>query len=243
MATVNLAAATKVYRRLFFNQSTRCLLCGNRHTPLICSDCQALLQPLPASQCRCGLPFSAASCTTATEEDLPPLCGRCVRRPPGFAASTALYPYQFPLDMLIQGFKYQGKLVNERALQQLIADAPLPWPDAELLCPLPVHWQRHWRRGFDQSQRLARLLGQYWQRPVLAALSRQRPTPHQQGLSRSQRQRNLRHAFRCQADVRQRHLILVDDVMTTGSTAREASQVLLDAGAASVRVWCLARAL
>ncbi|MGB1466783.1 MAG: ComF family protein [Alcanivorax nanhaiticus] len=126
---------------------------------------------------------------------------------------------------------------------QLIGHTPLPWPDSDLICPLPVHWQRRWRRGFDQSERLAHLLSQIWQRPVLSALVRQRATPHQQGLTRRQRQRNLRKAFRCQANVQGRHLVLVDDVMTTGSTAREASRVLLDAGAASVRVWCLARTL
>ena len=242
MPPVNLVTATKVYRRLFFNRPCQCLLCGARHDQLICRDCEALFQPLTPSQCRCGLPFIAASSVPDIDQP-PPLCGRCIRRPPGFTASTALYPYQFPLDMLIQGFKYHGQLTNERALQQLIAQAPLPWPEADLLCPLPVHWLRRWRRGFDQSERLAHLLGQRWLRPVTQALTRKRATPHQQGLSRPQRQRNLRNAFHCSADIRHRHIVLVDDVMTTGSTAREASRVLMEAGAASVRVWCLARAL
>ena len=242
MSPVNLNATTKVYRRLFFDHLNQCLLCGSRHTNLVCIDCQALLHPLPVAQCRCGLPFSVAN-PHCEETDNPPLCGRCVRQPPGFSASTALYPYQFPLNLLIQGFKYHGKLVNERALQQLIGGASLPWEETDQLCPLPVHWQRRWRRGFDQSERLAHLLGRRWQRPVVNALARRRATPHQQGLSRHQRQRNLRHAFHCRADVRGQHIVLVDDVMTTGSTAREASQVLLKAGAASVRVWCLARAL
>ncbi|MGB2246753.1 MAG: ComF family protein [Alcanivorax sediminis] len=239
MPPVNLAAATKVYFSTLFNQSVPCLLCGIRDDQPLCSHCLTLLQPLPNNQCRCGLPFSAAPAIS----EAPPLCGRCIRRPPDFASSTALYPYQFPLDMLIQGFKYHGKLVNERALQQLLAEAPLPWPDSDLICPLPVHWLRRWRRGFDQSERLAQLLSRHWQRPVVPALKRCRATPHQQGLTRHQRQRNLRKAFRCQSDVRGKHLILVDDVMTTGATAREASRALLTAGAASVRVWCLARAL
>ncbi|MCK0153562.1 ComF family protein [Alcanivorax sp. S6407] len=241
MAPVNLETATKVYRRLKIDQFMPCLLCGFRNANPVCHGCVSLLQPMNSRQCRCGLPFSAAPALTDT--DSPPLCGRCIRRPPGFVASTALYPYQFPLDMLIQGFKYQGKLVNERALQQLLLHAELPWPECDLLCPLPVHWFRRWQRGFDQGERLARLLGQHWHLPVVTALARRRATPHQQGLTRSQRQRNLRRAFQCQTDVRQRHVLLVDDVMTTGSTAREASRALLDAGAASVRVWCLARTL
>ena len=242
MQTVNLPRATKVYRRSLFDQISQCQLCGRRTRALICADCCSLIQPLPSNQCRCGLPFNATS-TSAHEASCPPLCGRCVRHPPAFSASSALYPYEFPLDILIQGFKHHGKLDNERALEQLIGHTPLPWPDSDLICPLPVHWQRRWRRGFDQSERLAHLLSQIWQRPVLSALVRQRATPHQQGLTRRQRQRNLRTAFRCQANVQGLHLVLVDDVMTTGSTAREASRVLLDAGAASVRVWCLARTL
>lgn len=242
MPPVNLAAATKVYCRLFFNHSEACLLCGGRDSSPLCQHCQALLRPLDHAQCRCGLPFSTPP-AVATDCAVPPLCGRCIRQPPDFAASTALYPYHFPLDMLIQGFKYHGKLANERALQQLISHAALPWPDSDLICPLPVHWQRRWRRGFDQSERLAALLGHHWQRPVVNALIRSRATPHQQGLTRSQRQRNLRQAFRCHRDVSGKKLILVDDVMTTGGTAREASRALLKAGAASVRVWCLARTL
>ena len=242
MPPVNLSKATKVYRCLFFDQSEQCLLCGSRHGNLVCLPCQTLLQPIQEAQCRCGLPFSGVDPQRHQPDD-PPLCGRCIRQPPGFSASTALYPYQFPLNLLIQGFKHHGKLVNERALQQLIGAASLPWPDCDQLCPLPVHWQRRWRRGFDQSERLANLLGRRWQRPVIRALVRHRATPHQQGLTRKQRQRNLRHAFRCQADVQDLNLVLVDDVMTTGSTARAASQALLDAGAASVRVWCLARTL
>jgi predicted amidophosphoribosyltransferase len=78
---------------------------------------------------------------------------------------------------------------------------------------------------------------------VLPALVRQRATASQQGLSRRQRQRNLRQAFHCQHPVAGLRLILVDDVMTTGSSARAAAQCLLDHGAKDVRVWTLARTL
>ncbi len=242
MPPVNHSDAAKVYRRSFFDLFSHCLLCGHQQGKLICKACESLLQPLPSAQCRCGLPFNATNGEHSLTETAP-LCGRCIRHPPPFSASTAVYPYQFPVDRLIQGFKYQGKMVNERALQQLIHQAELPWPHCDLLCPLPVHWLRRWQRGFDQGERLANLLGQQWQRPVVQALTRYRPTPHQQGLTRSQRQRNLRQAFRCRARIQGRHILLIDDVMTTGSTAREASRVLLDAGAASVQVWCLARTL
>ncbi|WP_235047192.1 ComF family protein [Alcanivorax sp. P2S70] len=179
----------------------------------------------------------------ANNSQPPPLCGRCVRRPPPFAASHAPLIYSHPLDRLIQRYKHHGDLVCENALEQLLADMPLPWPDTDALCALPAHWQRCWWRGFDQSQRLASQLSRLWQRPLLPALLRQRATASQQGLKRTQRERNLRQAFRCVLPMAGLSITLIDDVMTTGSSARAASRTLLDAGAREVNVWTLARTL
>ncbi|WP_237738801.1 ComF family protein [Alcanivorax hongdengensis] len=145
------------------------------------------------------------------------------------------------MDRLITRYKSRGDLTAERACQQLLQRQVLPWPDADALCPLPAHWRRRWLRGFDQSARLTARLAKQWQRPLLPALQRQRPTPHQQGLRASQRRHNLRRAFRCVQPVTGLHLVLVDDVMTTGSSARAAARCLLDAGARRVSVWTLAR--
>ena len=238
MASVNLIEATKVYCSMFFNQSCQCLLCGQTQRSPVCPLCLAMLARLDGPLCRCGLPLPAGD----PGNPLPaPLCGRCLKRPPSFTVSQAPLHYRFPLDHLIHRYKYRGDLVAERGIEKLLADTPCPWPEMDALCPLPAHWYRRWWRGFDQSQRLTNRLATLWKIPSLPALQRRQSTPMQQGLSRSQRQRNLRGAFACTRPVSGLRLILVDDVMTTGSSARAASDCLLRQGAAEVRVWTLAR--
>ena len=200
---------------------------------------------LPRERCRCGLPLPAATAAPPADE-LPPLCGRCLANPPPFARVCCEYPWRFPLDRLISRYKYRSWLAAERPLlalwqQALAATGMSPRPDA--LVPVPLHWRRQWWRGFNQSERLARQLARLTGIPHLPALARRRATPRQQGLKQSTRRRNLRNAFAVQCDVDGLRLALVDDVITTGSTAREASRALLDAGAARVEVWALARTL
>ena len=199
---------------MLFDLAEPCLLCGRRSPQGLCRLCAgelrdggALYDPL----CRCGLP--------GTEQG--GLCGRCLRRPPPFTSTYCHWVYQFPLDRLINAYKHRGCLPAERALEPLLREQPLPWPDAEVLCPLPAHWRR----------------------PVAPLLLRHRPTGHQQGLGRAERVRNLRHAFLARPGAQYRRILLIDDVMTTGTSARAASRALLEGGAKEVRVWALARTL
>lgn len=238
MTTVNLIEATKVYCSILFNRSSSCLFCGHSQADPICFACLSLLAHLEGPLCRCGLPHPG---TPPCQNDHAPLCGRCVRRPPPFTASHSPLRYHFPVDRLIRRYKYRGDLVAERGIEHILRDTPCPWPGMDALCPLPAHWRRRWQRGFDQSQRLATYLSRRWQLPLLTALQRHQSTSRQQGLSRTQRQRNLRHAFTCQQSVTDMRIVLVDDVMTTGSSARAASECLMRHGAREVRVWTLAR--
>lgn len=227
-------------------QPVPCILCASP-SPLkdgLCDDCLALLPRLPLPRCRCGIPLPAGEEYT-DDEDTPPPCGRCLDRPPPFRMVVAPWAWGFPLDRLVGPYKYRGVLVRERPLVRL-AEAGLreldpPRPDA--LVPIPLHWARRWRRGFNQAQRLAQGVGKRMDIPCLPALRRIRSTPRQQGLRAGTRRRNLHRAFRVDGDVEGLHLALVDDVVTTGSTAREASKLLLDAGATCVDVWALARVL
>jgi len=118
----------------------------------------------------------------------------------------------------------------------------LPLPDRIVSVPL---WQRrHWRRGFNQSdllcRPLARWLGCDWDRQ---AITRVRATATQHYLSARLRKRNLKNAFRLELPVQGLHMVIVDDVVTTGSTVAEIAQLLLRNGAATVQVWCLCRTL
>jgi len=109
------------------------------------------------------------------------------------------------------------------------------------LVPVPLHWARRWRRGFNQAQVLAKAVGREHGLPVLGwALRRVRATPLQHG-DFEVRRRNVRNAFAVQRDLTARRLLLVDDVFTTGATANACAQALLNAGAAAVGVLTLAR--
>lgn len=133
-----------------------------------------------------------------------------------------------------------------RHLADLLADeAPryLPIQDWDALVPVPLHWWRQWRRGFNQAELLARVVGRRYELPVLGrVLRRVRATPPQQGDPETRRQ-NVREAFhvRAPARVAGKRLLLVDDVFTTGATANACARALLRAGAADVGVLTLAR--
>lgn len=213
-----------------------CALCGRPDISPVCRLCRAELEAhhRPSGPlCRCALPSPG---------DQPgDLCGRCLKRPPPFRVAYTAWWYRFPFDRLLNGYKHRGRLDLEHALHRLVMDSALPWPDADCLCPLPGHWRRTLGRGFDQAERLAAALAGPWQRPVARLLRRRRATARQQGGSRAHRLRNLAGAFQAAPASRGRRILLIDDVLTTGASARAASAALLDAGALEVRVWTLAR--
>jgi len=112
----------------------------------------------------------------------------------------------------------------------------------DLIVPVPLHWKRRFVRGFNQSQWLANYLGQQLNISVdNKLLTRTRNTPPQQQLKRKQRQKNLKGAFQVNHTLNGQHIALIDDVVTTGSTASELARLLKKAGASRVDIWCLAR--
>lgn len=115
----------------------------------------------------------------------------------------------------------------------------------DALTPVPLHWRRQWQRGFNQSEVLARALSRRTGIPTIAALRRVRPTPAQAGLSNAGRRRNVAAAFASRpsagAALAGKKILLIDDVMTTGSTAAECARALKRAGAARVALLTVAR--
>jgi ComF family protein len=179
-------------------------------------------------------------------------CARCRLQALPYSRCVAPWAYEFPVTQLVQALKYEGALANARILGTRIAAAGRPalaqleHSGAQpLLVPLPLHPSRLVERGFNQSRELARIVARRLQlRLDEGALRRVRATAPQVGLARLERASNLSGAF--VADTRLvagRPIILVDDVVTTGSTAAEAARTLLAAGAHSVQVWAAARAL
>ena len=181
-------------------------------------------------------------------------CGRCQHTPPPFQRCIAAVDYAFPWDRLVARFKFQQQAelagllagVLHNALQQSQDSQALQAAPVAAVLPVPLSEARLAERGYNQAWELARRLAARQGLPAHADwLLRLRDTPHQVGLQRQARQRNLRDALwvppAAAAALAGRHLALVDDVMTTGATATAASQALLAAGAASVQVWVLAR--
>jgi ComF family protein len=156
--------------------------------------------------------------------------------------------YAFPWDRLIGRFKYEQAPELATLLADGMADAAqagaAPRPQAFVALPLSAH--RLAERGYNQAWELARRLGQRLGVPARPRLLERRFDAQPQAqLTRAQRLHNLQGAFRvppaAMAEVQGRHLALVDDVMTTGATAQEATKALLSAGAARVDLWLVAR--
>lgn len=176
-------------------------------------------------------------------------CARCASIELPYERCFAPWSYEFPVTRLVHALKYEGALANARVFGMQIAaaggEAMEPNSAATLIVPMPLHPKRLVERGFNQSREIARVVARSVDRPLVeSALRRVRETAHQVGLSRPERLGNLRGAFMANPlVVAGQRVILVDDVVTTGSTAAEAATALVAAGATHVEVWAAARAL
>lgn len=225
----------------------RCILCRRPGQPPafdLCADCEAEIPIVPNPCRRCGLPRNVAD---GEPEDG---CAHCRALELPYVRCVAPWAYEFPVTQLVQALKYAGALANARVfgtrmVMQALREPDDPWREAALVVPMPLHPSRLAERGFNQSHEIARVVSRKLDLRLAArGLRRVRRTAPQVGLSRQQRAGNLGGAFAADSSiVAGQHLVLVDDVVTTGSTAIEAASTLRAAGAASVAVWAVARAL
>ncbi|WP_225318671.1 ComF family protein [Cellvibrio sp. KY-GH-1] len=225
----------------FINQliPNHCLLCGDTlGESLICTHCHEQLPHLEA------FPF-LCSCCALPLKSAAPFCGHCLERKPAFSRSCIAFSYEHPLDFLIHQFKYRRQLTSGKLLGEMLADTCRQAERPDFLVPAPIHWRKRWRRGFNQTELLARQVGKLLQLPVVDALRQTRYHESQKDLGRKQRQKNLRQSLalrnKFKARVEGAHIALVDDVVTTAATARALSELLLKAGAQRVDIWALAR--
>lgn len=210
-----------------------CILCGTLSPDGVwCSDCDKSLPLLTSSLCPvCALP-------TLNND----VCGHCLKSPPHFRHTVAAYAYAFPLDKLMLALKYGAQLNLAERLGDKLAQKVITRPDC--LVAMPLHPQRLKQRGFNQSLQLARHIGRQLKLPVLiSACHRVRDTASQSTLPWNERRKNMRKAFVSNPEVAGKHIAIVDDVMTTGTTLNELSQALLEAGATEVSAWVVARTL
>jgi ComF family protein len=235
-----------------------CVLCGSSlphlsHAP-ICDVCWTEFSALSGNLCaRCGDTLDAPVLAGPTKSGL---CRACRLAPPPFVRAVAYGPYQDRMKAAIHALKYDRLHAVAGGLGRMLAEAIARLADeapAEMLVvPVPLHRSKYAERGFNQARSLAfhalAALGKThpeW-RLTLAprTLMRQRATESQFGLTPRQRRLNVRGAFEVSdpAAVTLKHVLLIDDILTTGATARAAALTLSRAGAASVWVATLARA-
>ena len=172
---------------------------------------------------------------------------------PPFDAARSVYNYVGAIRPAIHQLKYNGKTALAKPLSQLLIEflttsstRPCAPHELDLIVPVPLHAWRQWRRGFNQSELLARQIGRVFEIPAREVLRRTRLTPPQVELSREERQKNMQGAFALRDtkhDIRGVTILLIDDVYTTGATLKECAQVLKNAGAAKVFVFTLARSV
>jgi ComF family protein len=170
-------------------------------------------------------------------------CALCRNGLRGFDAAYSFGAYEGALRKLIHLYKYGKVQTLARPLGELLLRA-LPRDERfDLVVPVPLHWRRRWQRGFNQAELLARLVAARRAIPVTKVLRRVRSTSAQAGLSGTGRRRNVAAAFRCRNSslMKGRRVLLIDDVMTTGSTAAACALALKRAGASRVALLTVAR--
>jgi ComF family protein len=208
----------------------------------VCPACLKKPEPLAAE-------FFCVSCRTAFQNPFPldaeGRCALCRNGLRGFDAAYSFGPYSGVLRELIHLYKYGRIRTLARPLAGLLSVALPRDEKIDAITPVPLHWRRRWRRGFNQSDLLARGISLRTGLPVVHALRRTKATSAQAGLSRTRRRQNVASAFAPSAAARGltgKNVLLIDDVMTTGSTATACALALKRAGVQRVALLTLARA-
>ena len=215
-----------------------CALCdGDSYQGLdLCKGCYRDLPRIRRACTRCAAPISLAGHSL--------VCGLCQRKLPWFQGATAPFQYQQPLVYLIHQLKFARQLSMARLLGRLMTEHFANRPGLpDCLIPVPLHPKRLRERGFNQAMEISRVLGKGLNIPVLSRSCRRvKFTVAQSLLPLKKRRANVRNAFQVHGGLKDRHVAIVDDVLTTGNTANELARCLIRAGAKRVEVWVVARA-
>jgi competence protein ComFC len=221
-----------------------CTLCNSktRVGEYLCEPCEAKAIRIVAPFCQqCSEPFTGAIINSFT-------CANCAHRTVYFDAAIAAYRGRGIVRQIIHDFKYRHQIhlrhLVARWLYAAFNDERLQGRQFDIIVPVPLHPTRQRERGFNQASLLAELASAQVSVPCKPLLKRTRYTTTQTALDRAERMENLHNAFRLRknADVRGLRVLLIDDVLTTGSTLSECARVVKRAGAISVHAATAARA-
>ena len=217
----------------------RCIFCGvvsSTGERYICAGCYADLPWIRDSCPSCALELPSAVAAGVG-------CARCQSSPPPFSRAVAPLGYAFPVDAAIKTLKFRRKLFFVPGFAEVLLDSfgLLP-PDIDALLPVPLHRWRQLRRGFNQASEIARPIAKATGLPLIHSVRRCIATPYQSGLDARARRRNLKAAFKVDRRIDAHHVLIVDDVITTGETCRHLAKAVLEGGAEKVSVLAVARA-
>ena len=236
-------ARTQSQKILDFLMPPRCTICNKKvnSTGALCGTCWTNLHHINDPQCNsCGLPF-------AFDIDKNALCGHCIKNPPPYVWARSALRYDDHSQGLILSLKHSKKLENAAVMARMMQQAGQGFfKDIDLIVPVPLHRKRLFKRRFNQSAYLAHYIAKQTNIALNTNdLERIKPTPPQVGLTYKAREKNVRGAFKVKVkeSFKNKNIVLIDDVFTTGATVKACSQCLLKAGASSVGVLTFARTL
>lgn len=193
-----------------------CLICRERCPHIACKDCLKAVFPNDHNRCVC--------CASITS--LNTLCGQCLQKPPAFDQAFFCYPYNQIAKQWIHAFKYHRKLYYARLFAAQLFDV-VQHLDIDAIVAVPLHRKRLLQRGYNQSHEIAKLLAKKMEKPLIKhAVVRIKHTMPQYGLKKKARQMNLQGAFRLKKAIPHQKILVIDDVMTTGSTVKALSKPL-----------------
>ncbi len=200
---------------------------------------------LPPYCALCGQAIARRPLCVGCYADLPWLMPHCLPTIAGFDQVWSPLGYEYPVDRLIGEAKFGKQLATARALGELLAErVPESARCPDLVVPVPLHWQRQAERGFNQAEEIARGLCRRLDWRLAAGIcQRLRATPAQSRLTAAERRMNLHAAFSARQLPPGLHILVVDDVLTTGATAEAVASSLRRAGAASLQLWTVAHAM
>ncbi len=214
----------------------RCIVCNSMDETGLCPSCSAAAPRIdnPCRQCGAAVAVNPGDIR----------CGRCQASPPAFDSTIAPFSYAPPLSAIVHQFKYRRRIALARPLAKILAreiksrGVVLP----ELIVPVPLHWTRLVRRGFNQSLEVCRHLscelGVPYARHGVRRIQR---TTAQTGLPLRQRRRNVQACFDIRRPLSAKSIAIVDDVMTSGETAQQIASHLVKHGLIHVQCWVFLR--
>ncbi len=213
-----------------------CILCLQRSQTgkIICHVCAATLPWLgPACQ-RCALPL--------LEQKM--FCGKCLMQAPPFSTIQSLFHYAWPINGFITKLKYQGHLHFAKLLSQYMAEYLTPRFQVDCILPMPLHPSRQRQRGFNQTIEMAKPIAKSLYLPLIKnACSRAHSNHAQSSLSAAGRAENVRASdFIIAPTFQAQHVLVIEDVVTTGATISAFARALQLRGVETIEVWSCARA-